>query len=206
MTTPPNWPHDPHTDIAEFNRIYPDVQKLEALANKHGIYDIFQDNNGKLLQVVLLLNLKIVKGRTGNDAVDPAGTEYELKTVNLNNSSPAFTTHHHLNQDILDKYRTVPWIFTTFQGINIERIYLFGVDELDLYFDRWQSQITAGNGDSMTKRFHLNNPKISLGHVKRHGTVIMDNTSSSTTAPLLTVPNAAAAQAALQQAVAQSED
>lgn len=63
MTTPPNWPHAAHADITEFSRIYPDVQKLEALANKHGIYDIFQDNNGKLLQVVLLLNLKIVDNR-----------------------------------------------------------------------------------------------------------------------------------------------
>ncbi|MGH9894781.1 MAG: hypothetical protein ACREA0_22940 [bacterium] len=33
-----------------------------------------------------------------------------------------FSTHHHLNPTIIEKYRGVDWIFATYRGIEIERI------------------------------------------------------------------------------------
>lgn len=176
------WPYSHHKDIEEFNRIYPDVHKLEKLANKHGIYDIFQDNNGKLLQVVLLLNLKILGGREGNDAVGPDGTEYELKTLNLNNPNKSFTTHHHLNKEILKKYRTVPWVFATFQGIDIEKIYLLSPEDLETYFKRWEEKIDLKIAEGNTS-YAINNPKIAFGHVKKKGQIIFEKADES---PLFT--------------------
>jgi hypothetical protein len=73
---------NPHPDIKIFDQIYPNLLELQKLAEKHGINDIFQDNGGKLLQVLLLTGLKVVPGREGNDAVDEGGNEYELKSVN----------------------------------------------------------------------------------------------------------------------------
>ncbi|PWV60082.1 hypothetical protein [Plasticicumulans acidivorans] len=73
----------PHDDYQRLLEIWPAVQEYQALATKHGIDDVFQDNGGKLLQVLLLLGLKIIPGREGNDAVDASGREYELKSVNI---------------------------------------------------------------------------------------------------------------------------
>ena len=45
----------PHDDYARLLEIWPAVQEYQALATKHGIDDIFQDNGGKLLAVLLLM-------------------------------------------------------------------------------------------------------------------------------------------------------
>lgn len=58
------------------------IQEMQQLANEYGITDIFQDNGGKVLQVLILLGLRISPGREGNDAIDAKGNEYELKTIN----------------------------------------------------------------------------------------------------------------------------
>jgi transcriptional regulator with XRE-family HTH domain len=79
------------------------VQELQMLAKEYGIADIFQDNGGKVLQVLIMLGLKISPGREGNDALDDEGNEYELKTVNYALTTQ-ISTHHHLNKEILDKY------------------------------------------------------------------------------------------------------
>jgi hypothetical protein len=42
----------PHDDYARLLEIWPAVQEYQALATQHGIDDIFQDNGGKLLQVL----------------------------------------------------------------------------------------------------------------------------------------------------------
>jgi hypothetical protein len=72
----------PHPDKAELDRLLPAVRELQALADKHGIGDIFQDNGGKLLQIALHTGLRILPSREGNDARDEDGREYELKSVN----------------------------------------------------------------------------------------------------------------------------
>ncbi len=49
----------PHGDYARLLEIWPAIQQYQALATKHGIDDIFQDNGGKLLQVLLLMGLTL---------------------------------------------------------------------------------------------------------------------------------------------------
>ena len=91
-----------HPDLAVFNEIYPGILKLQELAEKHGINDIFQDNGGKLLQVLLITGLEVLPGREGNDAKDSQGNEYELKSVNTL-LTKSFSTHHHMNPTIIEK-------------------------------------------------------------------------------------------------------
>ena len=86
----------PHRDYARLVELWPAIQDYQALAARHGIEDIFQDNGGKLLQVLLLTGLKILPGREGNDAVDATGQEYELKSINIE-LTKGFSTHHHMN-------------------------------------------------------------------------------------------------------------
>ena len=99
-----------HPDKAKLNRLFPAMRELQELASKHGINDIFQDNGGKLLQILILTGLKALPKREGNDAVDEAGHEYELKSVNKL-LTKSFSTHHHMNPTIIGKYRKVRWVF-----------------------------------------------------------------------------------------------
>jgi hypothetical protein len=55
----------PHDDYARLLEIWPAVQEYQALATKHGIDDIFQDNGGKLLQVLLLIGSDDPSGPRG---------------------------------------------------------------------------------------------------------------------------------------------
>ena len=100
----------PHPDKKELERLFPYIREYQALASKHGIGDIFQDNGGKLLQLLLITGLKGVGSREGNDAQDAQGNEYELKSVNTL-LTQSFSTHHHMNPTILAKYRKVDWVF-----------------------------------------------------------------------------------------------
>ena len=40
-------------DLGELERLFPSIREYQALATRHGIGDIFQDNGGKLLQPLL---------------------------------------------------------------------------------------------------------------------------------------------------------
>jgi len=60
----------PHADKARWDALAPHIKLLQELADEHGIEDIFQDNGGKLLQVMLILGLKVTGKREGNDAID----------------------------------------------------------------------------------------------------------------------------------------
>ncbi len=73
----------PHRDHEDLQKLLPFIRKLQELADRHGIRDIFQDNGGKLLQIALATGLTILKKREGNDARDENGREYELKSVNI---------------------------------------------------------------------------------------------------------------------------
>lgn len=72
-----------HEDWYELERLFPHIRSYQELASKHGINDIFQDNGGKILQVLLITGLEAIPGRIGHDAVDKEGREYELKSVNI---------------------------------------------------------------------------------------------------------------------------
>jgi len=155
----------PHPDRKELQALFPYIQKYQRLAEQHGIDDIFQDNGGKLLQVLLITGLRILGGRMGNDAVDAQGNEYELKSVNTR-LTKSFSTHHHLNPTILAKYRKVDWIFAAYAGIEILGIYRVKPENLEYYFQRWEDKWHRdGEKD-------INNPKIPLSYVIQNGDMI----------------------------------
>lgn len=154
-----------HPDYKEFEKIYPNVEKLQQLAEDHGINDIFQDNGGKLLQVLLLTSLEVLPGREGNDAKDSSGNEYELKSVNIL-LTKSFSTHHHMNPTIIAKYRQVDWIFAVYEGIKLLSIYQLTPTDLEPYYQKWEDKWHNDGGKD------INNPKIPLKYVEKEGKVI----------------------------------
>lgn len=162
-----------HADYQQLIDVWPSVQKYQELAKKHGIDDVFQDNGGKLLQVLLLLGLKIIPGREGNDAVDDSGQEYELKSVNIE-LTHGFSTHHHMNPTIIAKYRQVPWIFAVYRDIELQTVYLLKPADMELYFSLWESKWHADGGKD------INNPKVPIKYVMATGTMIYGATPDLT--------------------------
>jgi transcriptional regulator with XRE-family HTH domain len=154
-----------HPDKAQLDALFPSIRQYQALAQKHAINDIFQDNGGKLLQALLILNLKNTGSREGNDAVDEQGREYELKTVNIQ-LTKSFSTHHHLNPTILRKYRQVEaWFFSVYRGIELETIYRMAPIRLEPYFNKWETKWNTDHKD-------LNNPKIPVDFVTKNGELV----------------------------------
>lgn len=143
-------------------------QDLQDLAYKYGIGDIFQDNGGKVLQSLIILGLRVVGGREGNDAIDQYGHEYELKTLNVSlGKSRGVTTHHHLNLGILAKYRAVhAWYVSLYEGIVLQEIYRLPPADLEPVFAVWEQRlVNSGNAP-------LNNPKIPIRFVREVGTLV----------------------------------
>lgn len=155
----------PHSDKQKLDELFPFIRQYQTLAEKHGINDIFQDNGGKLLQVILTTSLQVVPGREGNDAKDEHGREYELKSVNKL-LTRSFSTHHHMNPTIIAKYRKVDWVFAVYEGIELQEIYLLTPDQLEPYFQKWEKKWTADGGKD------INNPKIPLTFVQKSGALI----------------------------------
>ncbi|MEE4857840.1 hypothetical protein V2K27_00325 [Pseudomonas alliivorans] len=155
----------PHPDFDKLLQVWPAVKEYQALATYHGIDDIFQDNGGKLLQVLLLLNLTVLPGREGNDAVDARGREYELKSVNIE-LTKGFSTHHHMNPVIIAKYRKVPWVFAIYRHIELHAVYILEPEDLEFYFTKWEEKWHADG------RKDINNPKIPVTYVMEHGKLI----------------------------------
>ena len=67
-----------HPDFEKLKELFPYIRQYQDLASKHGIHDIFQDNGGKLLQTLLILDMQGLGCREGNDCRDADGNEYEL--------------------------------------------------------------------------------------------------------------------------------
>jgi transcriptional regulator with XRE-family HTH domain len=149
------------SDLERLNLALAGVRDLQSLASEYGIADVFQDNGGKVLQVLILLGLRISPGREGNDAIDADGNEYELKTVNRAlNASAGITTHHHLNRDILQKYRNVrAWYIALYEGIELVEIYRIPPADLELKFREWEAKVERTG-------VPLNNPKIPMRLVR----------------------------------------
>lgn len=158
-----------HPDRAKLEELFPHIRRYQELATAHGINDVFQDNGGKLLQVLLITGLKILPGREGNDARDDDGNEYELKTVNIL-LTKSFSTHHHLNPVILAKYRKVDWYFAIYKGIEIQEIYRLEPPSLEPYFARWEAKWRERGGKD------INNPKIAVAFVRAHGVLVYSAT------------------------------
>lgn len=154
--------------IEIFNLIFPSLQMLQNLATKNGINNIFQDNGGKLLQVLLITGLRDLPGREGNDAIDEYGNEYELKSVNVA-LTKSFSTHHHMNPVIIEKYRKVDWIFAVYRGIEILEIYKLTPSDLEPYYSKWETK-WHNDGEK-----DINNPKIPLKYVRQVGTLLYES-------------------------------
>jgi transcriptional regulator with XRE-family HTH domain len=156
-----------HPEIVRLNQLFPHIRAYQELAAKHGIGDIFQDNGGKILQTLLILNLTYTGRREGNDARDEQGNEYELKTVNVR-LTRSFSTHHHLNPTILQKYRSVKaWFFSIYRDIELVEIYRITPGQLEEdYFTKWDKRWHESGG------LDINNPKIPVVYVQNHGQLI----------------------------------
>jgi transcriptional regulator with XRE-family HTH domain len=147
------------------NELFPYLRYYQLLAQEHGINDIFQDNGGKILQVLLVMNLKILPGREGNDAIDEKGNEYELKSLNIA-LTKSFSTHHHMNPIIIKKYKKVDWIFAVYNGIELLEIYKLTPKQLNPFYLKWNKKWKDDGGKD------INNPKIPLSFVRENGKLI----------------------------------
>ena len=156
-------------DHAVFESCIPALRRYQQLASKYGIGDIFQDNGGKLLQIILITGRKVLPGREGNDAVDANGKECELKSVNRS-LTQSFSTHHHLNPTIVEKYRNVDWYFAVYEGIELISLYKLPAEKLEPYFSAWEKKWHESGGKD------INNPKIPLKFVESAGTIIYTRT------------------------------
>lgn len=162
-------PMKAHADKDQLDKLFPAVREYQKLAAKHGIKDIFQDNGGKLLQVVLTLGLTVLPGREGNDAKDENGKEYELKSVNIDLQRQV-TTHHHLNPTIIAKYRLVDWVFAVYSNIELIAIYLCTPKDLEPLFTKWEQRWHETGGKD------INNPKIPLEFIVKNGKLVHGST------------------------------
>ncbi|WP_311064562.1 helix-turn-helix domain-containing protein [Halomonas sp. DWK9] len=148
--------------IDKLNYIFDYLREYQQMAEEFGINDIFQDNGGKLLQVLAITNLEDLPGREGNDAKDELGNEYELKSVNIK-LTRSFSTHHHMNPKIIKKYRAVDWVFAVYEGIELKEIYLLKPHHIEPFYKKWWDQWHDKGGKD------INNPKIPLSYVRENG-------------------------------------
>ena len=155
----------PHPDKIILDNLFPYIQRYQELALKHGINDIFQDNGGKILQVLLVTGLEVLSGREGNDAKDADGNEYELKSVNMA-LTKSFSTHHYINPRIIAKYRQVDWIFAIYSEINLVSIYKLTPHDLECFYIKWSDKWHESGGKD------INNPKIPVKYVMEHGKLL----------------------------------
>ena len=147
------------TDLERMQESFEKIEDLKQLAREYGIFDIFQDNGGKVVQLLIKLGLKTSPGREGNDAIDQEGGEYELKTINYALTNQV-STHHHLNKDILDKYRKVKaWYFGIYEHSDLWEVWKVPPSALEDLFQHWELQIDQ-------KGKEPNNPKIPLWFVQ----------------------------------------
>lgn len=156
-----------HPDWKRLEKLMPAVREFQALATEHGIDDIFQDNGGKILQMLLALNLQGIPGREGNDATDVEGREYELKSVNIWLTA-GFSTNHHINIPIIQKYRKARWVFAIYEGIEMRRAYFVPTEALEVYFSAWEKKWADEEKD-------INNPKVPLKFVVENGECLFDD-------------------------------
>ena len=154
----------PNPDFAKLQELFPAIRALQVLADEHGIDDIFQDNGGKILQLCLCLGINVLPGREGNDAVDKTtGGEFEMKTLNVTKKG-GWTTHHHLNPTIIEKYRCVDWLFAAYEGIELKAIWRLSPEQMEPMYTTWEAKLA-----SLGPTGHINNPKVPRAFVADSG-------------------------------------
>jgi len=150
---------------------------LQAEASQHDIHDVFDDGGYKELILLRLFNLRKLD-RVGDDAEDAEGRRYEIKTVarvassGRRKTSLSVTTEHTLTKANLVRYReTFLWIVAVFEQAHPEAIYEITPDLLEPYFSDWERRLDIQQGllEEGGAPVHLNNPKIPLGFIAKHG-------------------------------------
>ncbi|MDQ6693520.1 MAG: type II site-specific deoxyribonuclease, partial [Chloroflexota bacterium] len=82
------------------------------------------------------------------------------------NKNAGVTTHHHLNKDILRKYRGVTaWYVAIYEGVKLHQIYKIVPAKLEPLFAKWEKRLDEGLP-------HINNPKIPLKLLRAEGELV----------------------------------
>lgn len=159
-------------DISEIVNIATKLQKFGTVRN---IVSVFDDGGYRELLLATLFNLTLHKGRHGDDASDEETHRYELKTVNLVDTSgklrrkPGITTCHHVNFDIINRYRNVNWLIGIFFVNEPVEIYEVTPEKLKSFFDSWENRLKE------EKINHINNPKLPFDFIRQNGTKHFEN-------------------------------
>lgn len=161
-------PHDRSVDLAQVETAFESLCAMQPLAIAYGITDIVDDQNAKLLSVLVLLGLQRVPGDAGPVVMDGDGTTYELRMATRSEGKPLnISTHRHLTQDVLQRYRNVSaWIVAVYEGIDLRTVYTVPPVLLESVFIAWDAPIV--------ERRPLNNPKMPIGLIKQ-GEVVYRN-------------------------------
>jgi hypothetical protein len=170
--------HVPLSPVGDVTSVVELGAQLQAEASRHGIHNVFDDNGYKELLILRLFDLRKLD-RAGDDAEDDVGRRYEIKTVaridarGNRKKNLSITTEHTLTVENLTRYRNVYlWIIAVFDQAQPEAIYEIPPASLERYFADWQTKLIrqeslrAEGGAPV----HLNNPKIPLGFIEKHGT------------------------------------
>jgi len=161
-------PHDRSADLAQVETAFESLRAMQRLAIAYGITDILDDQNAKLLYVLVLLGLQRVPGDAGPVVTDGDGKTYELRIVTRSEGKPlSISTHRQLAQDLIQRYRNVTaWMVAMYEGIELRTVYKVPPVLLESVFTTWDAAIV--------ERGPLNNPKIPIGLIKQ-GEVVYRN-------------------------------
>lgn len=152
----------------------PVLKELEGVFRKIlNIKYCLDDNNLKTGQIMLACGLRGLGTKDGNDAEDADGNQYELKSTNMvltknkNIVAKQFNSATNLSLNIIERFRTVPWLFGTFDGVELHTVYRLEALDLEPYFSMWQKKIEAD-----PTQLPLRNPAISFPFVRDRGRIV----------------------------------
>lgn len=144
------------------------ASKLQKYGTEKNIVSVFDDGGYRELLLATLFDLRLHSGRHGDDAYDELSNNFELKTVNLVDTSgnlrikPGITTCHHVNQDIINRYRSLhAWLIGVFFVNEPVEIYEVSAEMLEPYLKVWEEQLKTTS--------HINNPKIRFDDIRKMG-------------------------------------
>lgn len=154
-------------DITELLKL---AAKLQYHGTQRHIVSVFDDGGFREMLLAQLFDLELHLGRHGDDATDDEGHNYELKTVNLVDTSgnlrvnPGVTTCHHVNREIIRRYRNLhAWIVGIFFINDPVEIYEVHPEHIEAYLDAWEKRLDTENIS------HINNPKVRLVDIRKNG-------------------------------------